>query len=106
MNVVTGVFVESALATARQDRESEVMRQVRRLFDLSDTDGNGLISWPEFACALATESKAKLFKALGIEPSDARGLFVLLDADESGEISVQEFTDGCLRLQGPAKAID
>ena len=36
----------------------------------------------------------------------ARGLFNLLDADDSGSISVKEFIQGCLRLRGQAKSID
>merc|ERR1712014_133137 len=41
-----------------------------------------------------------------LEPSDARGLFRLLDADSSGSVCAEEFFSGCLRLRGPAKALD
>lgn len=37
---------------------------------------------------------------------EARLLFDMLDADNSGEIQFTEFLSGCMRLQGPAKAID
>merc|ERR1712039_672860 len=44
--------------------------------------------------------------ALGISPENTRLLFRLLDTDESGRIDLEEFCDGCLRLQGEAKSVD
>ena len=29
----------------------------------------------------------------------------VLDADESGEISLEEFVEGCMQLQGPAQSV-
>ncbi|CAE7399939.1 CACNA1G, partial [Symbiodinium sp. CCMP2456] len=55
---------------------------------------------------LEEPSNLKYFGSLGINASEARGLFGLLDADESGSVSLQEFMQGCLRLRGQAKAID
>eukprot|EP00927_Polykrikos_kofoidii_P007995 TRINITY_DN13301_c0_g1_i2.p1 TRINITY_DN13301_c0_g1~~TRINITY_DN13301_c0_g1_i2.p1 ORF type:complete len:922 (-),score=136.05 TRINITY_DN13301_c0_g1_i2:38-2803(-) len=106
MNVVTGVFVESALASAKEDRECEVLKQVRRLFSMSDADSDGKITWEEFVGQLRSPGMDKYFSALDIDISEASALFLLLDADESGEIDMEEFVMGCLRLRGPAKAID
>jgi Ca2+-binding EF-hand superfamily protein len=39
-----------------------------------------------------------------IPPEDLRMLFVLLDEDDSGEITIEEFRKGCLKLQGTAKS--
>jgi len=33
-------------------------------------------------------------------------LFAYLDRDQSGEIELQEFIDGCIKLRGGAKSID
>merc|ERR1712113_653835 len=44
--------------------------------------------------------------ALSITTDDARMLFHLLDVDKSGKVDLDEFTQGCLRLQGDARAID
>jgi len=106
MNVVTGVFVESALLTAKEDREEDVMAQVRRLFDVADEDQSGTVTWAEFEQALNDPNKRKLFKVMDVDPSEARGLFVLMDTANAGEVSVEEFMQGCLRLRGPARAID
>jgi len=46
------------------------------------------------------------FSAFGLEASDVEMLFALLDTDNSGELDVGEFVDGCLRLKGDARSID
>eukprot|EP00930_Biecheleria_cincta_P002112 TRINITY_DN103157_c0_g1_i1.p1 TRINITY_DN103157_c0_g1~~TRINITY_DN103157_c0_g1_i1.p1 ORF type:complete len:722 (-),score=146.13 TRINITY_DN103157_c0_g1_i1:67-2187(-) len=106
MNVVTGVFVESALLTAKEDREKDVMRQVRRMFNNADKDKSGVITWNEFNEQCDDPSMAKYFETLEMEPQEARALFRLLDTDESGSIDAEEFMQGCLKLRGPARSID
>jgi len=106
MNVITGVFVESALLTAKEDKEAHLLNHVRVLFDKTDSDRSGTISWEEFSIKLSDPNMIKYFKVLDIDMSEARGLFTLLDTDDSGEINAEEFVMGCLRLRGPAKAID
>jgi len=46
------------------------------------------------------------FKAIDVDPSEAKGLFRLLDIDSSDALDAEEFLGGCLRLRGPAKALD
>merc|ERR1719382_246796 len=46
------------------------------------------------------------FRRLGLDPYEARGLFLLLDIDGSGEVDIEEFCCGCLRLKGGAKTVD
>ena len=41
-----------------------------------------------------------------IQEEDAFMLFHMLDASHEGHIQADEFLNGCLRLDGPAKAID
>eukprot|EP00931_Biecheleriopsis_adriatica_P104276 TRINITY_DN78964_c0_g1_i1.p1 TRINITY_DN78964_c0_g1~~TRINITY_DN78964_c0_g1_i1.p1 ORF type:complete len:638 (+),score=135.87 TRINITY_DN78964_c0_g1_i1:66-1979(+) len=106
MNVVTGVFVESALLTAREDRDKEVLSQVRQLFLSADADQNGMISWEEFATTMDSPNFTKYLSSLDIDESEAQGLFLLLDTDESGAIDSEEFIQGIIKLRGPARAID
>lgn len=40
------------------------------------------------------------------QEEDAFMLFHMLDASHDGHIQADEFLNGCLRLDGPAKAID
>lgn len=106
MNVITGVFVESALSIARRSKDAELHDHMRFLFLRTDKDGSGMICWEEFAEMLQDPEMAQGFQLLDIDPSEAQGLFTLLDTDCSGEIDGEEFVMGCLRLQGNAKAID
>lgn len=47
------------------------------------------------------------FAMLGLDSSDAKTLFQLLDQDEEDEeVKIEEFVHGCLRLKGYAKSID
>lgn len=106
MNVITGVFVESALTAAKADREGDLLAQLHTLFLKIDVDRSGVISWDEFACQLDNPHMETYFKALDIDSSEAYGLFALLDVNNCGEVSVEEFVLGCLRLRGTAQAID
>merc|ERR1712151_1403283 len=45
-------------------------------------------------------------EALEIDAGEAHNLFELLDADMSGDVSIEEFVSGCIRLKGEATAVD
>jgi len=73
---------------------------------VTDRDGSGSITWEEFCAALNDDEMGRFMKSLEIDAEEAKGLFLLLDADGSGTVDSEEFTQGCLRLRGPARAID
>lgn len=106
MNVVTGIFVESALCTARADKDAELRRQIEQLFLRTDENKSGTISLRVFTSALQNPQVSKVLHAIDIDPSEAKGLFALLDTDGSGDIDSQEFVTGCLRLRAQARGID
>lgn len=107
MNVVTGVFVESALLTAKADRDAQVINQVKAILHGNEAEPScETLTWDGFAKRLGEPGVDKYFTAMDIDIADARGLFLLLDTDESGEVDSEEFIQGCLRLRGPAKSID
>merc|ERR1711972_258170 len=106
MNIVTGVFVETALNRAREDREVYMINHLRDLFRTLDENSNGVVSWDELRANLNNPKLVPIFKELDIDPSEAKGLFKLLDRDGSGSIDADEFLSGCLSLRGPAKALD
>merc|ERR1719361_3397704 len=76
------------------------------MFACTGQDRDGRLSWEEFVTQLEAPGIEKFFESMEIEPLEARGLFFLLDTDESGFIDAEEFTQGFLRLRGPARAID
>mmetsp|Transcript_32233 Transcript_32233/g.57180 ORF Transcript_32233/g.57180 Transcript_32233/m.57180 type:complete len:96 (+) Transcript_32233:1-288(+) len=44
--------------------------------------------------------------SIEISASDAWTLFASLDEDGNGRVGSDEFTEGCLKLHGPARAVD
>lgn len=106
MNVVTGVFVESALKNARDEQETFMVQYARRLFQKCDLDESGKLNWQEFQQHLNNPDIDVFFRIIDVEVQEAMELFHLLDLDRSGEVDYEEFLNGCLRLRGQAKAID
>mmetsp|Transcript_80255 Transcript_80255/g.125034 ORF Transcript_80255/g.125034 Transcript_80255/m.125034 type:complete len:406 (+) Transcript_80255:1-1218(+) len=105
MNVVTGVFVQAALESAKQDRTSYMLRHVRELFSHADPDNTGSLNWEQFESCLDKDFMQEFFKVIDVDRSDAKNVFALLDSDDSGEINLDEFLNGCLGLHGPAKSL-
>eukprot|EP00928_Gymnodinium_smaydae_P015824 TRINITY_DN15883_c0_g1_i1.p1 TRINITY_DN15883_c0_g1~~TRINITY_DN15883_c0_g1_i1.p1 ORF type:complete len:572 (-),score=144.68 TRINITY_DN15883_c0_g1_i1:145-1860(-) len=115
MNVLTGMFCQSAIDTAASDRENVIQMQLNEkhrfvntlqtMFDRMDDTGDGVLMREQFADHLALEDMQALLRSLEIEVRDAMTLFELLDTDGSGKIDTEEFVTGCITLRGGAKAV-
>lgn len=118
MNIVTSVFVESAMHATRhfqdllmdeQKREQEVYTlHLKRIFHQIDKEGDGLIDFKEMQ-QIINEGESELpgyLEALGISSADVWVLFQLLDLDGGGAIDIDEFCKGCLQLKGEARSFD
>merc|ERR1712050_414496 len=79
---------------------------MRKVFADCNKSSSGGISWEEFEQQCNTPGMQMFFKAVDLNQEEAKDLFRLLDIDDSGTLDPEEFVNGCLRLQGPAKAID
>jgi len=118
LNVVTSVFVESAmqstlhhkdLLVADKARAKETyLQHVKDIFKQMDTDGSGSIDAGELKKFMQDESLelSSYFEALELNPSDTHALFKLLDPMDMGEINIDDFCDGCVKLKGEAKSFD
>mmetsp|Transcript_8158 Transcript_8158/g.19463 ORF Transcript_8158/g.19463 Transcript_8158/m.19463 type:complete len:637 (-) Transcript_8158:3-1913(-) len=116
LNVMTGVFCQSAIESAERDHElilqnvaqekQKYFRAVRRLFSQLDRNEDGGITVKEFKAAMRDPSLLAVFDALEINAGDAWALFTQLDRDGDCEVSVEEFLEGCMLLKGPARSID
>eukprot|EP00930_Biecheleria_cincta_P034681 TRINITY_DN23937_c0_g1_i1.p1 TRINITY_DN23937_c0_g1~~TRINITY_DN23937_c0_g1_i1.p1 ORF type:complete len:754 (-),score=80.73 TRINITY_DN23937_c0_g1_i1:44-2305(-) len=116
LNVVTGVFCNSAIESAQRDREAAAQDQLSRkhnytvwlakLFSNLDSDNSGCITVQELEQNLEAPEIQSYFHALEIDTDAAWKLFDLLDPDDNGSVEIHEFVEGCLRLRGPAKRID
>lgn len=106
LNVVTGVFVESVLKSQATDRDLFMVSNARELFQSLEGGMCSNMTWETFESKLDAPQMQAFLKAIDVDPSEARGLFKLLDLDGSGEVSADEFLNGALRLRGAAKALD
>mmetsp|Transcript_61876 Transcript_61876/g.175746 ORF Transcript_61876/g.175746 Transcript_61876/m.175746 type:complete len:637 (+) Transcript_61876:66-1976(+) len=116
LNIITGVFVDNAVETAKTQRDFLVQKELelkeryldemRSLFAEMDEDGSGTVNVAEIKSYFADPRVQSYFQAFGLDIHDAERLFKLIDDDESGDVNVNEFLYGCLRLKGAARSID
>lgn len=106
LNLVTGIFVDSAQTNVREDRDLDLVNRVRELFLTTDDDHSGCITWQEFQTQLRNPQMEEYFKVIDLDMSEAQNLFNLLDIRGVGSITAEEFVNGALRLRGAARAFD
>lgn len=116
MNVVTGVFCNSAIEAAR--REPDLLLQnikqeqqwytsnLTKLFQCLDRLGSGRISLTDLQTCLKEEQVISLFQSMDLEVDDAWMLFRLLDMEQKGDVAVEEFIKSCMHLRGTARNYD
>eukprot|EP00435_Cladocopium_sp_Y103_P042583 s1127_g11.t2 len=115
LNVVNAVFVQSTMKVAQADEEvvarekartqETYQKRVTTLFRQVDTSGDGNIDIKEFERLLEHPRLQLWLHQLEIETTDLVGLFNMLD-DGDGEISLEEFESGILRIKGMARSFD
>lgn len=107
MNVITGVFLETAIDKAKDEKEIYLARHASSIFKKADRDKTGRISWEGFESAVReNKSVQNFFEEIDIDHSEAESLFKLLDDSGDGQISAEEFLQGCMKVSGPAKSLD
>eukprot|EP00930_Biecheleria_cincta_P035838 TRINITY_DN2462_c0_g1_i3.p1 TRINITY_DN2462_c0_g1~~TRINITY_DN2462_c0_g1_i3.p1 ORF type:complete len:632 (-),score=107.71 TRINITY_DN2462_c0_g1_i3:290-2185(-) len=114
LNVVTGLFVDSAVCTRTQDEivqdfNDDYVRtasEVRQIFGEADKDATASISFQELAKHLRKPWVKAYFAGLNIDPSEAQIIFTLMDTDGSEVLTLEEFVEGVMKMKGNAKSID
>jgi len=116
MNVLTAIFVDSASHVAQVDQELVIQEEInreesavsalRQLVKDHDADNSGNISKDELERLLMRKETHAYLVLLGLDISEARGLFQLLDIDDDHEVSIEELVHGLMRLKGGAKGLD
>lgn len=116
LNVMTGVFCNSAIKAAERDHEmvihsllqsrKEFKDLVSNLFQKIDDLGLGMITISEFERHFNDDSVRAFFESLEMGAVDAWTLFASLDADGDNVISLNDFTERCIQLHGPARSVD
>merc|ERR1719343_1553159 len=82
------------------------MRKVKEFFMEADADHNGTLTWEEFEAHMQNTKIKAYFQTLDLDVSQAHLVFELLDIDNSNEVTVDEFLEGCMRLKGHARSVD
>jgi hypothetical protein len=107
LNIITGVFVESAMIAGSQDKDAHIVSDVRKIFGNAELeDADGYMTYTEFLHICNTEEMQSIFKQIDMDRTEAEGLFTLLDGNGNGRIDVDEFVNGVVGLRGPAKSLD
>jgi len=116
LNVVTAVFVETAMQRSQNDRELLVQQEMeqkvefvetlQRVFEELDSNGSGTLTLDEFEQQIQDEHILTYLSTLELDIDQVRILLTLLDLDQNGEVDIEEFITGCLRLKGRAKSLD
>merc|ERR1712012_96615 len=88
-------------------KKNSYLNQLKDLFHEMDTNESGSITLDEIIACFEKDDRARAYlSVLEINVEEAKGLFNLLDVDDSGEVGIHEFIMGCMRLKGTAKSID
>lgn len=116
LNVVTGVFCQSAIETTQCDPDlaahtkivsrRNYIRRLKQLFTSVDTDCSGSITVGELEKLFTDERMLAHISALDLDANDAWTVFKHLDSNRNNVIDLDEFVMGIMRLRGAAKGVD
>lgn len=116
MNVVTGVFCQSAIESAQRDQDMVMqaimankqhhVKKLQDLFKNIDSADSGSITIEDLECNMQDAKVQAYFNSLELDIDDAWTFFKLLDTSKGHSIKIEDFLLGCMRLRGSAKALD
>eukprot|EP00811_Abedinium_folium_P008474 NODE_1782_length_2375_cov_4.844306.p1 GENE.NODE_1782_length_2375_cov_4.844306~~NODE_1782_length_2375_cov_4.844306.p1 ORF type:complete len:421 (-),score=90.36 NODE_1782_length_2375_cov_4.844306:357-1619(-) len=108
LNIVTGFFVDGTIQNSIETREDLVemrraekemmMNMLREILHHMDSDGSGTLSEDELDEHIDTSEVQDVLCKIEFDPTDAKELFRVLDYKACGEVTIEAFTAGMLRL--------
>merc|ERR1712173_488569 len=81
-------------------------QNMQRVFEELDTNSSGTLTLEEFEKQMEDENVLTFLSTLELDIDQVKTLLCLLDRDQNGEVDVDEFITGCIRLKGGAKSLD
>ena len=75
-----------------------ILRDLRKLFELTDTDKSGTITKEELEASLLEDKVRDKFDDLNIPIEDINSIFRLMDPTGRGVISLDDFIGACMQL--------
>merc|ERR1712176_1747425 len=106
MNLLTGVFVDQAMRVVREDKDLVMAKRIADLFIDPKEANPKELTWNDFEEKLDTPVMKEYFIQINVDILEAKSFFDLLDADGSGGVDAREIVDGCLKVRGPARALE
>jgi hypothetical protein len=116
MNIITGIFVESAMLTLSPDsemlaqehnrQEQENISKLEQLCSNVDADGSGTLTQEEFENALRRKHIPMMLTMLGLNRHHILEFFIHLSKVSAGHVEISKFVHGCMRLKGAATQFD
>jgi len=117
LNILTGMFVETAMKAAMPDHEAQALEQRREEFRQAhevdnlirelDRDGSGKISREEFLRITSDGRMHAAFDILGLSIRDADMFYEMLRKTcQVKEIDKDFLVGACLKMKGPASSIE
>jgi len=115
LNVVTGVFVNTAIEGAAADKDMATLKQaqhrtaqiaaLRDVFQEVSKEQRDTLRLEDLEDALHEDKLGAFMQSLGISTDDIWTLFLLIDVDANGTVDIEEFVSGCMQLRGPAQSL-
>ncbi|CAK0883013.1 unnamed protein product [Prorocentrum cordatum] len=116
LNILTGIFVENALAQAQPTKEQLAMEkhreelamtnELRRFLESFDTVGHGRLDVDEFFDMVVGSHLHAYLHSIGVSVKELREFVVFVGADKKGSISVDSLIHGCFLVRGNARNLD
>mmetsp|Transcript_2365 Transcript_2365/g.3589 ORF Transcript_2365/g.3589 Transcript_2365/m.3589 type:complete len:149 (+) Transcript_2365:1-447(+) len=106
MNLVTGVLVDRAKQLTSEDRQIQLIDQVKQVFKQAGEEDKEFLTWSEYCKLMDHASMRNVLEALTIDKAQAGMLFHLVEKSKDKEVTVEEFVKGTAQFMGSAKAFD
>merc|ERR1739848_67740 len=97
LNVVTGVFVDTACGNAARDKDEFLVNHISDVYKC-ELDKNGGIGLTQFMNQLNTTEMQSWLEELDVDKVEAEGLFHLMDKNHDNIVQFHELVKTCVRL--------
>merc|ERR1712039_99315 len=115
-NTITSLFIETTMAYAEKDtqhvitdkleRKDEYVAKLKEWFSSIDENGDGMITYDQFARSANDPDVLAFAESLDIELFDLKQFFNVLSANNKRPVNLENFVIGCIKLKGMAKSMD
>jgi Ca2+-binding EF-hand superfamily protein len=114
LNVLTGMFVDTAMKVAQQDQENVAeellnrpqIKEFRHFVEQNPDVTPGFISRSFLEQQMDSLVVQNFYKVLEITEEDFKRVFAMLDSEKTGVIDLDEFIKGCCHANGGVSGLD